>query len=330
MTEEQPPGFVDRVVDAVAGAMNAVGLNGTRLRWKWNARKREAGEGAMRREMHWRSARAKHKMCPSCRTLVARSARVCDECGRDLGDVRAPGVTRAASNLLPGMDSPTSLILLVNGFLFLLLLLKQAQSDLPSGGGLLGGFNGRILVGFGSGWSALSVGYGEWWRFVTPIFLHGGLLHFFFNSYMLINLGQFAEREFGKTRFWVIYLTTGIAGAFVSQALRSVNTVGASGAIMGLVGLLLAHGWRRGDSFGELMKSSMLRFLAYMLVFSLIVPGIDHINHLGGLLTGGVFGWFVGSKTLTGTSRQVWALLAVAGVLLVMVSFAMVALNQHT
>ena len=76
---------------------------------------------------------------------------------------------------------------------------------------------------------------GEWWRLITPIFLHGGLIHFLFNSYLLIHLGPLVEEIFGTYRYWVIYLCCGIAGSLFSQVPRFVNTVGASGAIMGLL-----------------------------------------------------------------------------------------------
>ena len=94
----------------MARLMDAVGLNGTRLRWKWNQRRLKLAEGGARAEVLWRSTRGKHKMCPSCRALVARGARRCDDCGTDLGTVSTPGLGRMFSNLLPGATAATSLI----------------------------------------------------------------------------------------------------------------------------------------------------------------------------------------------------------------------------
>jgi len=323
-------GLLDRAVDLLARAMDALGLNGTRLRWKWNQKRMQLGETGLRTEILWRSARGKHKMCPSCRALVPRSARKCPECGRALASVSAPGVGRMLSNVLPGATAATSLILLVNGFWFVMMIMAQIKSggDL----GLFKSFDGELLVRFGSGLSRpfrLSDGTvtgGEWWRLITPIFLHGRLLHFFFNSYVLLQLGPIVEGIFGTARYWVIYLCCGIAGSAMSQLLRPVNTVGASGAIMGLMGLLLVYGWRRGGALGESLKASMLRFAVYIVIFSLLVRGIDHLNHVGGFACGALLALVVRAGAFRGRGEALfWQAASLAGVLLVLWAFYNVA-----
>ncbi len=321
-------GILDLLVGWVARGMSLLGLNGSRLLWRWNQRRRNLGEAGVRAEILVRSARGQHKMCPNCRALVPREARVCSECSSSLTHVAAPGVGRLFTNIFPGVTTATSLILLVNGLLLVVLLAIQIRA---TGGesGVLGGifssFDGRLLVRVGSGASGLTFA-GEWWRLITPIFLHAGILHFAFNSYVLIQLGPLTESEFGTDRFWVLYLLCGISGSVASQALRPINTVGASGAIMGLMGLLLVHGWRRGGAFGEQLRQSMLRFALYTAIFSLFFPGIDHLNHLGGFLCGALLGLIVPSRAprSAGTTAA-WQLAALVGALLVVVSFAQVA-----
>lgn len=312
--------------------MDAVGLNGRRLLWKWDQRRRHLGEAGMRTEMFWRSAQGKHKMCPSCRALVPRSASSCSECGHPLSSVRAPGVGRMLSNILPGISAATSLLLLVNGFWFLMMLLAQMKLAQTGGGGFsLFGFDGELLVRFGSGLSRPrmlpggGVTGGEWWRIITPIFLHGGLLHFFFNSYLLLQLGPIVEDIWGTERFWVIYISSGIAGSMASQLPRFVNTVGASGAIMGLIGLLLVYGVRSGGVLGQTMKSLVLRLGLYMVVLSIFF-NLDHLNHAGGFVAGAIAALLVpAGPSRNKVETAIWQALSVAGVLLVVVAFYEVA-----
>ncbi len=152
-------------------------------------------------------------------------------------------------------------------------------------------------------------------------------MHFFFNSYVLLQLGPLVEEEFGTHRFWVVYLASGIAGSALSQFVRPVNTVGASGAIFGLIGLLLVHGWLSGGARGAALRQGMSRYLLYILVFSLIAgAGIDHLNHAGGLVCGALAGLVVrpaGHRARS--SAAVWSALALAGVLLVLLCFYKVA-----
>ena len=330
MSDEQRPGLLDAVVSAVASAMDALGLNGTRLRWRWRNRAARSGESGMRREQLWRSARAKHKMCPACRALVGRTARTCSECGADLGRVSAPGIGRVLSNLFPGATTTTSLIFLVNGFWFAMMMLAQLKAG-GGGGGLFGGFTGELMVRFGSGLSRpriLSDGTmtgGEWWRLITPIFLHGGLLHFFFNSYILLRIGPVVEELYGTGRYWVIYLTCGIAGSAASCAARPVNTLGASGAILGLIGLLFVYGLRNRDAIGQAMKSLLFQLIFFSIILGSAF-GMDHFNHAGGFACGALLGYVLQPGAPRSKNAElVWQLLAYAGVALVVVCFAMVA-----
>jgi len=329
--DENQKGLLDRVVFFIADTLDALGLNGTRLRWKWNQKRVQLGESGLRAENLWRSARSKHKMCPSCRALVSRGAQTCEECGTPLASVRAPGLGRLIANVLPGATAATSLILLVNGFWFLMTMMAQMKGG-GDGFSLFGSFGWELLIRLGSGYSPATL-HGEWWRIVTPIFLHAGILHFFFNSYMLLQLGPLVEDEFGTERFWVMYLLCGIAGSaatqFGSDLIRGhgVNTIGASGAILGLMGLLLVYGWRSGGATGEALKSAMMRYALYMIIFSIVAWNIvDHVNHAGGFACGALLGLIVPSGSYRNRSEAAaWEIAAIAGVLLVVYCFYKVA-----
>ena len=329
---EEAPGLLDRAVELLAKAFDAVGLNGTRLRWRWNQRRRDIGEAGMRAEMFARSTRGAHKMCPSCRALVPRSARTCSECGAHLSAVRAPGLTRAVGNLIPGATATTGIILGVNTILFaaMLMLPVQVPGEVPASpmSRLIGGFDGLTMIRYGSGYSPLTLGFLEVWRLVTPVFLHGGIIHFIFNSRALVQLGPLVEEEYGTERLASIYLVCGIAGSAASQILRSTHTVGASGAICGLLGLLLVHGYRVGGSYGERLRSTILQNILIMAVLSFVIPQIDFLNHLGGLAAGAALGYVVPSGPFRSRATEaLWQIFAWGSIVVGLWAFWMMA--QH-
>jgi len=320
------PSLLDSVVDWIAGLMDALGLNGKRLAWKWRQKRFNLGGQSLKTEMAWRSAKAQHKMCRECRALIDRAAKTCPDCGASLSKVSTPGISRSITNLFPGVTAVTGLILLVNGFNFLLLMLAHAKAGV--GMGLFSGFDPELTVRFGSGLSypvrlpdGQIVG-GEWWRLVTPIFMHAGMLHFFFNSFLLVQLGPLVQ-DIYRSRFWVIYLASGIAGSMASQLTRDVNSIGASGAIMGLIGLLLVHGLRNRSQLGQAMKSLLFRLIVYTVVLS-IVFNIDHRAHAGGFFCGALLAYLLPQGEPTKSSAWVWNVLSFLAILLVLVSFGMV------
>lgn len=320
MSEAHRPGLLDRAVDLLASAMDAVGLNGTRLRWRWNQRRRDLGEAGMQAEMTVRSARLRHKMCPACRALVPRDAWKCTECGVGLSRVRAPGVGRVLSNVIPGATAATGLLVLLNGICFLVMLAVPFAIPGREAGGIFG-FDPGTLLRYGSGFSLLTFGNGEWWRLVTPMFLHGGLLHFAMNTMVLLQLGPLAEEEYGTERFATIYLLTGIASTFGSQAFRIVNMVGASGALCGLLGLMLVHGIRRGGAYGNALKRVMIQNALLMLVISFL-PGIDLVAHLCGFVVGFGLGWIVPYGAIRSrASAFLWDLAPIGGIAVILWAF---------
>lgn len=321
--------FADRAVEALAKLLDALGMNGTRLRWKWNQRQSLLGEQSARAEQVWRSARAPHKMCPHCRALVPRSARTCTECGESLRGVSAPGLGRVLSNLLPGISGATSLLVLVNGLLFLLMLMvpPPPQVEVAAGFGRLMGLDGPTLLRFGAGHGELTFVYGEWWRLITPIFLHGGLLHIAMNTFALLQLGPLTEHTYGRDRFVVVYLFSGVTGFFASQIFGSF-TVGASASLSGLIGLLLVYAYRHHGS--STFKQVMLQNAILLLIVSFAFPIVDWRAHLGGMAGGALFGLLVKPEgRRSKVADRAWSVAAGLCVLLVLVAFWQVAIHPR-
>jgi membrane associated rhomboid family serine protease len=315
--------LLDRLVELAAQALDALGLNGTRLRWKWNKRRRDLGEAGLKATMVVRSTQGTYKMCPSCRALVPRAARTCTECNAPLAGVRAPGVTRVLASLIPGTTATSAGLLLANTAMFAIVLMLPFRAPGYEPGepfGRLLSFDDLSLIRYGSGYAPLTLGLHEWWRLITPVFLHGGLLHLIFNSMVLVRLGPLVEEEFGTERLAAIYVACGLAGSAASQFLRHSHTVGASGALCGLLGLLLVHGWKIGGSYGARLRSVMLQNVLLIAVMSFF-PSIDWMNHLGGFVAGGVLGAITPSGPFRNrVTEALWQVLAWGAVAIIGIS----------
>jgi len=132
---------------------------------------------------------------------------------------------------------------------------------------------------------------GEWWRLVTYMFLHGGIFHILINMWCLWNFGDLCESLYGRWTFLGIYLVTGISGGLASIAWNvRVWSVGASGALFGLTGALIASIYLGEFSASAVSNTSTLTSLvswgAFSLIFGFISPGIDNSCHIGGLVGG--------------------------------------------
>jgi rhomboid protease GluP len=136
---------------------------------------------------------------------------------------------------------------------------------------------------------------GQWWRLVTSMFLHGGLLHIAFNMFALWQVGRLVERMFGSPRFLGLYMIAGVCGSLASVLWNPhVNSVGASGAIFGIIGGLLAF-IRRPDSgvpptIVKDLRGSLSGFLLFNIAAGLVYPHTDNAAHIGGLAGGYVAG----------------------------------------
>jgi membrane associated rhomboid family serine protease len=136
---------------------------------------------------------------------------------------------------------------------------------------------------------------GDWYRLLTPMFLHAplgsqfGIVHILFNMYILRVYGQQVEEAYGAARFVILFLVTGFMGNVASYAFGACNTLGlgASGAIFGIVGVLLVLLYnRRTSSFVATYMQSLLVFVGINLVFGFVVAGVDNLAHIGGLVSG--------------------------------------------
>jgi rhomboid protease GluP len=139
---------------------------------------------------------------------------------------------------------------------------------------------------------------GQWWRFITPVFLHGSVTHIFFNMYALLSLGSLLERHFGHGRFVLLYFLGAFAGNVFSFLLTDGYSVGASTAVFGLVAAEVIFFYQNRKLFGSQAKQAIGNavFIIGVNLFIGLAPGIDNWGHVGGLLGGAMFAWFAGPR----------------------------------
>lgn len=184
------------------------------------------------------------------------------------------------------------------------------------------------------------VAQGEIWRLFTATLLHDGILHLMFNLYALFALGPMLEAYVGPRRFLIIYLLGGLFGSLLSYAFSQSVSVGASGAIFGIIGATTVYFFRYRNNFGSQGRAilqNMIVVIVINLLFGLSAGYIDNWGHIGGLLGGALVGLGImpqyetpsvvryGAQPLEEVKRQRWewiwviicTLVFVGGVMLV-------------
>jgi len=251
-------------------------------RWQFKlARLRDRITSSVRSE----ASPGRPRLCPNCRTLVGSTATRCHECGASLTFSLA-AASRSLSALLPATSPATYFILGLNLLLFTasLLVTMRATDQLN----LFGNIQPQVLQRLGA---SLPLPYDllQPWRLVMAVFLHGGLLHIGMNCWVLMDIGPMVEEVYGSARYLFIYVFTGVAG-FVLSSYRYHFSIGASGALMGLIGVMLAITTRRGGAYMQMVRSQLIRWVVYILLFGFFVGGIDNLAHIGGLAAGFLLG----------------------------------------
>lgn len=135
--------------------------------------------------------------------------------------------------------------------------------------------------------------YNEWWSLIAANWLHGGVLHILFNMLALKEIAPLVIREFGMHRMFIIYTLSGIAGFFLSYLAGVMVTIGASGAICGLIGTSLYYGKSRGGAYGQAVYKQTSGWIFGLILFGLLIPNINNWGHGGGLVAGIFSGWLL-------------------------------------
>ncbi|MDD3839404.1 MAG: rhomboid family intramembrane serine protease [Clostridia bacterium] len=166
-----------------------------------------------------------------------------------------------------------------------------------------GSTNTEVLIKFGAKVNQL-ISTGEYWRLITPIFLHVGIMHLVFNCYALYNIGPIVELLFGSGKFVFIYMIAGIGGSLLSFAFTENMSAGASGAIFGLMGALIYFGINKKEVFRRIFGINLYLIIGINLFIGFTTSGIDNFGHIGGLLAGFFAAAAVGLKDEKGINLK--------------------------
>ncbi len=148
-----------------------------------------------------------------------------------------------------------------------------------------GSLDGRTLYNFGAV-SAPAIKSGEFWRLLTGTFLHAGIIHLFVNMYSLAVIGSQLENFIGKKKFLFVYIISAISGSLMSCLFSNNLSVGASGAIFGLLGSILYFGYHYRLYLGNVLRAQIIPLILMNLFLGFMISGIDNAAHVGGLIGG--------------------------------------------
>ena len=156
-------------------------------------------------------------------------------------------------------------------------------------------FRGDALIEAYANYGPAVLG-GQWWRLVTSMFLHGGIVHLLLNGWALYQLAGLFEIWMGWLSLLLVYFASGIAGSLASALITSNPSVGASGAIFGLLGALIAFLLRRHEHLTPQARSLLMQLVGWAVInviFGFSVPNIDNAAHLGGAAAGFALGFLL-------------------------------------
>ena len=262
----------------------------------------------------------KRRMCPNCRAFITTDDRVCPYCNQRVApravDLRTTG--EMIGGFIPHARFVTTLLLIINGGLFLLTSLMTHEGN-----------DNFILYAFGASYTPAIWQHHQYWRLVTAGFLHGGIFHILMNGWVMLDLGAQIEIIYGASRLIVFYVVSTIAGFLLSSWWSPAISIGASAALMGWIGAMIALGVANPTSIGRQIRGVYLRWALYVLAFGLI-PGfhVDNAAHIGGIVAGFCLGYLGGMPAHSTYAReQIWKVAAGICILITLVSFYIVYLH---
>jgi len=276
------------------------------------------------------------RRCPQCGQPTPNQLPECIHCGtRSLPFMVQTDQARAEERFIRAFISrgtPLTYAILIFNLIVYVLMAVAADGGVVSNLLSISGVDMGTLIAFGAKTNEL-IHQGEWFRLVTPIFIHIGWLHLASNSYVLWNIGPHVERLYGSARFMLLYLLTGVGGVIgsylghLSTNDPSVPSAGASGAIFGLLGVLAVFGYKYRrelpPAFRRAFGFGVLPMIGVNLLIGYTVPFIDNSAHIGGLIIGAVLALAVPYIAPGKERTTVWGLVMLAACIAVVTySFA--------
>lgn len=232
-------------------------------------------------------------LCPGCRKLVSAAEPRCPYCG-----LPKPGSRWKNNFLIRAFSSGEQLInmiIAVNAIMYLLsLLLSDRGLNLSANPMHFLSPDSQGLLRLGATGAIPIDRLHHWWTLVSASYLHGGILHIVFNMLALRQIAPLVIREFGTHRMIAIYTLSGVIGFLISYMAGVSFTIGASAAVCGLIGAMLYFGKSRGGIYGQAVYRQVGGWAIGIVLFGLVVAGINNWAHGGGMAAGAIMGLLLG------------------------------------
>ncbi|PJC75970.1 MAG: rhomboid family intramembrane serine protease [Syntrophobacterales bacterium CG_4_8_14_3_um_filter_49_14] len=271
-------------------------------------------------------------LCPNCRKLISADEPVCPYCGLSRPNLRRIINFFSASSEERGSVNVVRAIIYTNiSFYILSILLSSSAVGLSANPLTFLSPGGKSLFLLGATGTIPIAEFNRWWTLVSASFLHGGILHIFFNMAALGQLGPFVLREYGFYRFVIIYIATGIVGFFISYLANIPFTIGASGSICGLIGAILYYGKSRGGLYGHAIYKQAMGWVVGLVIFGLLVAGINNWAHGGGIISGALLGFLMGYREKSGETiiHQMFAMGCILLTVVILIWTVIAAIYYH-
>jgi len=291
-------------------------------------------------------------MCRNCGSIIGAGQKDCAVCGASVTNSAGARTSRPGADnetlrfARAVLDRPykfTIILLIANIFVFLLMWQSSGMTSVA-----LWNFPEQALWAFGAKLNSAINEQHQWWRFVTPMFVHVNLPHLLINMYSLWVVGPYVEKLYGSAKFVVFWVVTGVAGVVASYLTLRPNlavgpgrflfknsdvlSAGASGALFGLVGVLFVFGIKFRHELPEGFRRAFGTGLLPMIMLNLFIGYvgrgfIDNAAHLGGLVSGAILAFAVDYRRPGERSGMAitWHVLRIAAIALVAIGFWMTA-----
>jgi rhomboid protease GluP len=233
----------------------------------------------------------KAMLCPRCRQLIGSEESICSWCGAK----RSSAWWRPIVGTGGGVDGAwlVKAIITVNIVVYAISILLGMGRR--SAAGPLAIFTpDSIILRLLGATGTLQIDHGWYWTLLTANYLHGGILHLIFNLMALRQIAPWVNQEYGPSRMFTIYTLGGIFSYLISYLAGVGFTIGASGAVCGLIGALLYYGRSRGGVYGTMVFREVSGWVISLVLFGFIMPGINNWAHGGGIVGGVVLGMILG------------------------------------
>ncbi len=232
-------------------------------------------------------------LCPGCRKLISRDESACPHCG-----LRRPGTWWKHTLLAGALSDPGQFVWTIIAVNILMYIVSLALDPRMPGLSLnpltlLAPSTGSLVL-LGATGTYPIVQLGRWWSLVAANYLHGGIFHIGFNLLAFWQIAPLVLSEYGVSRTFVIYTVSGIFGFWLSYMAGVALTIGASGAICGLIGAAIYYGKSRGGLYGQAVYRQVGGWAIAIVVFGFLVPDINNWAHGAGMAAGVALGYVLG------------------------------------